>query len=232
MDKIDKVFYINLERRPDRNKHFIQSCNNVKLPIDKIERFNAFDGKVYKPSLSELKMFISCDFKNRPFTNNIICNQLSHYYLLRKIIDNNYNYALICQDDVYFRNNFIDYIDKLMGCLPPDAEIINIGFHSYCVGKDFKAWNLTNSSKEDFILLGNEKINDYICKLNKNINPCSLAYIVTLQGAKNLINYFDSVGFLRATDWNFNDYCTQKNIFYGSIPVLCTGNPELGSDIF
>lgn len=75
-------------------------------------------------------------------------------------------------------------------------------------------------------------INDYVCILNETVNPCSLGYIVTLKGAKNLINHFNTVGFLRATDWNYNDYLRRKNIFYGSSLVLCTGNPNLGSDIF
>jgi GR25 family glycosyltransferase involved in LPS biosynthesis len=232
MNKINKIFYINLLRRSDRKDHFIKSCNNVKIPTDKVERFNALDGKKYKPSKEELEMFLKCDYLNRWFCNNIICNQLAHYYLLKEIVNQNYNYSIICQDDVYFRDDFILQIEKLMENIPLDAEIINIGFHSYCVGKDFKSWNLLNDLEKDFTLLGNKKINGNICELKKNINPCSLAYIVTLQGAKNLIDYFDSNGFARATDWNFNDYCINKNIFYGSIPVLCTGNPELGSDIF
>ena len=75
-------------------------------------------------------------------------------------------------------------------------------------------------------------VNSYISILNDTVNPCSLGYIVTLNGAKNLINHFNTNGFLRATDWNFNDYLRSKNIFYGSNLVLCTGNPDFSSDIF
>ena len=68
--------------------------------------------------------------------------------------------------------------------------------------------------------------------LNKDVNPCSLAYIVTLKGAINLLFFFEKNGFHRATDWNYNDYLNNNNIFYGSSSVLCTGDPTLGSDIF
>lgn len=71
-----------------------------------------------------------------------------------------------------------------------------------------------------------------MCKGVKNtINPCSLGYIVTFNGAKNILDFFNRYGFLRATDWNYNDYLNSKNIFYGSTTVLCSGN-NLGSDIF
>jgi hypothetical protein len=77
-----------------------------------------------------------------------------------------------------------------------------------------------------------QDLNNDVCILNDTVNPCSLGYIVTLQGAKNLIKHFNEIGFRRATDWNYNDYLRSKNLFYGSRLVLCTGNPNFGSDIF
>lgn len=233
MEKIEKVFYINLERRSDRKTHFLQSCLlDAQIPTNKIERFEALDGKTYNPTEEEQKMFLNCDFLNKPFYNNIVCNQLGHYYILKKIIENNYNYAIICQDDVYFRKDFQMYIADVINNLPSDAEIVNIGLHSYALYQHFVPWDLSGSSNDDYIKIGKVKMNDYICKFKNGVNPCSLAYIVTLQGAINLVEYFDKNGFKRATDWNFNDYLSSKDIFYGSLPVLCTGNAELTSDIF
>jgi len=233
MDKIDKVFYINLERRNDRNEHFIQNClKDAQIPIEKIERFNALDGKTYTPLKEETNMFSNCDYLHQPFYNNILCNQLGHYYILKNIIKNKYNYAMVCQDDVYFRKNFNLYIKGLMDNFPKDAEMVNIGLHTYSVYQHFVPWDLSSSQNDDCMKICDTKINDYVCKLKNDINPCSLAYIVTLQGAINLVKYFDNNGFKRATDWNFNDYLSSKNIFYFSLPVLCTGNPNLGTDIF
>jgi len=232
MNKIKKIFYINLLRRPDRNDFFLNSCKKAKIPLKKIERFEAFDGQIYKPTDEEKLMFINCNYSKKKFYNNILCNQLGHYYLLKEIINRKYKYAIICQDDIYFKNNFIDYINNLMENIPPNSEIINLGNHLYAVGDKFKPWNLLNTSEEDFNLIGKKKINNFICELNNNYNPCSLAYIVTLQGAINLVEYFNNNGFKKATDINYNNYCIEKNIYYSSLPILCTGNPELGSDIF
>jgi GR25 family glycosyltransferase involved in LPS biosynthesis len=232
MNKISKIFYINLSRRIDRNEHFLNTCKNVGIPEEKIERYEALDGKTYKPSSSEELMFVNCDYKKRWFYNNIVCNQLGHYNLLKEIVKRGYEYTIICQDDAYFRNDFIEHINKLMDNIPPNAEIVNIGLHSYANGSHFIPWDLSKSPEEDYRIIANNKINQFVCSLKKTVNPCSLAYIITLQGAINLIEYFNSKGFSRATDWNYNDYCIKKNIFYCSLPVLCTGNANLGSDIF
>jgi len=36
MDKIDKLYYINLNRREDRKAHFLNECKKVNIPEDKI----------------------------------------------------------------------------------------------------------------------------------------------------------------------------------------------------
>jgi GR25 family glycosyltransferase involved in LPS biosynthesis len=151
---------------------------------------------------------------------------------LKEIIKHNYKYALVCQDDAYFRNDFQKYFTQLMENIPEDAEMVNIGFHSYANYETFVPWDLFSSPNDDFAKLGVSKVNSSICKLNPYANPCSLAYIVSLKGAKNLVDYFDKIGFRRATDHNFNTYLIEKNIYYGSLPVLCTGNAHLKSDIF
>jgi hypothetical protein len=90
MDNIDKFYYINLERRKDRNEHFINQCHKHNLPFDKIERFNALDALTYKFSNDELVMFNDVDYKNKIFETKIMCNQLSHYYILKDFVKNNY----------------------------------------------------------------------------------------------------------------------------------------------
>ena len=76
------------------------------------------------------------------------------------------------------------------------------------------------------------RINDHIINIKHGVNPCSLAYVMTLQGCKNMVKYFEENGYNRATDGNYNDYLEERKIFYGSSRVLVTGNSNLGSDIF
>jgi len=232
MNKLSKFYYINLEKRPNRNQNVIDECTKHNVDFNIIKRFNAIDGTTYKFSDEELKMFDKVDYKNRDFKYKIMGNQLSHFYILKEMIENNYEYIIIVQDDIKLKNNFIDYINNIINNLPDDAEIINFAFHKYAAYAHFVPWNLDNPEIEDNKYLIKQKKNDYVCLLNNTINPCSLGYIVTLQGAKNFINYINKVGFLRATDWNYNDYLLSKNIFYGSNIVLATGNTDFKSDIF
>ena len=232
MDLIDKIFYLNLDRRVDRKEHLIKNCENAGISMDKVERFIALDGSTYQLNNDELKMFLNCDYKKGIFFSRIACNQLGHYNILKEIVKREYSYTIILQDDVIFKDNFLNYLNKIMENFPKDADILNIGLHKMGCGKHFIRWDFNNTPEEDYNIVGEERINEYICKLKNNVNPCSLAYIVTLQGAKELIKYFEKNGFKRATDHNFNGYCLEKNIFYQSLPAICTGNENLGSDIF
>jgi GR25 family glycosyltransferase involved in LPS biosynthesis len=230
MNKISKVYYINLDRRPDRNEHFLKQCSLIKINYEKICRYKAIDGNTYEFSQEEKDMFKNSDFRTQSYSKKIMGNQLSHFNILKEMVLNNYKYILVFQDDVIFRDDFIYQIDNLIDYIPSNAEIINIGYHKFGSYSKFIPYDVKNKEKD--LNMSKKDINDYVCLLNDTINPCSLGYIVTFNGAKNLIQHFKNIGFLRATDWNFNDYLRSKNIFYGSKEILCTGNPDLGSDIF
>ena len=237
MENIDRIYVINLDRRPDREKHFLQQCEKENIPMNKVTRMRAIDGLTYKFNEYEKSLFVNANFmtcsKYSKYKNLLMSNQLSHYYILKDIINNNYKNTLIFQDDVVLIPNFVKRIDNVVNNMPFNAEIINIGLHSYVADNESIPYNFTlDEDKDDTQYIGTILINEYICKLFNGINPASLAYLVTLDGAKNLVEYFNNTGFLAATDYNYNIYLHNKNIFYGSRRVLATGNPELKSDIF
>ena len=227
-NEINKIYYINLDRRPDRNQHFLDQSS--KFNFNNVIRFKGIDGLSYKFSKDEEDMFKNSDFIMHESKSKLMGNQLSHYYILKEMIKNNYKYIIIFQDDVIIKDDFNLQINKLIKNIPENAEIINFGFHKTANLKHFEALDLDDPLQNQ--IQSKENINDYVCILADNINPCSLAYLVTLKGANNLVQYFDTVGFLRATDWNYTDYMVSKNINYATKTVLCTGNPKFGSDIF
>ena len=227
---INKIYYINLDRRPDRNQHFLEQCYKFKFNMNNVIRFTGIDGLSYTFTIDEEQMFKNADFLMSDAKPKIMGNQLSHYYILKDMIKNNYNYIIIFQDDVILRDDFNICINQLLKNIPDDAEIINFGFHKTAYLKDFESLNFNDQNES--LVKSKKNINDAVCILADNINPCSLAYLVTLKGAINLVNYFDTVGFLRATDWNYTDYLTSKNINYATRIVLCTGNTNFKSDIF
>lgn len=227
---VDMVYYINLDRRIDRNIHMSNQFKQAGISMNQVVRFPAIDGTRYCFTNDELYMFKKVDYKNNSFANKIMANQLSHYNIFIDMLKNNYNKVLILQDDVMFRDNFIEHFNNVSKSLPDDSELVNIGCHEYACGKNFIAFNLQRD--DDYIKIEKRQINNYISEWNYKINPCSLSYIVTKHGAENMIQHFKTTGFLRATDINFNNYLHNKGIFYGSRTVLCTGDPSLGTDIF
>lgn len=225
---ISKFFYINLEKRPNRKDHFLNECKRENVPEQCIQRFNAIDGETYQFSKEELKMFENGDFHKHWFYKRIFGNQLSHYYIMKEIVKNKYPFSVVFQDDAMLIPSFMTHLTELIDNLPKNAEMVNIGFHKFASNEHFVRWDFN----EDFKVLSKKRLNKNICYLKDDINPCSLSYVLTLKGAENMVSFFEKTGFLRATDGNFNDYLQSKNIFYGSIPVLVTGNSDLPSDIF
>lgn len=227
---VDKIFYINLDRRIDRNEHFINQCEIHNIPLEKIERFKAIDGETYVFSEDEKLLFHKSIHESK-YCKGLMGNQLSHFSIMRKLIENDWERIIVFQDDVILRNNFIDEVNKVIQNIPENAEIINIGFHKLaCLSRSIPM-NL-NNCKADENKMTKEVVNESIVHLRHNINPCSLAYIITKKGAENFIRHFSEKGFEDATDHSMNDYLKSKSIFYGSSKILATGNNKLVSDIF
>ena len=226
---LDKIYYINLDRRPDRKQHILKQIYTENIPYDKVQRFRAIDGKFHQFTKEELDMFKNFSLNGSDNAKLIMGNQLSHYYILKEMVKKKYKYILVLQDDVVFKKEFNRHLDNVLSNLPADAEMVNIGFHKYAVNEHFEPMELEDPMLNKVKCKKEE--NKFVCHWNNHMNPCSLAYIVTLNGAQNMIEYFQKTGFRDATDWNFNKYLRSKNIFYGSKIVLCTG-ALMGSNIF
>lgn len=233
-DKIGKIYYINLDRRPDRNSHMVSEFDRIKMPEAKIERFTAIDGQKlfdYDVTVGDLNLFRQSDFMRKRNKNLLIGNQISHMRIIDKVIENKYEVALIMQDDLKFLDNFNEELNNVIENMPEDTEIVWIGFHKVAAGKHVLGWDLTQQTadKNDYY---ERPVNDFIAQCKLSTNPCSTAYIITQKGAQKFKEHVKEVGFRRATDGNFNDYLRAKNIDYCSRLVLCTGITEFGSDIF
>jgi GR25 family glycosyltransferase involved in LPS biosynthesis len=244
MEKIDKIFLINLDHRTDRLEHFISQCHENYIPFEKIIRFSAINGKTYNFSEKELSMFKNSEFNTYLLTpHNIVkrlmANQLSHFYILSEMKNRGYENIIILQDDIVFRKNFINYIDQIMADIPNDAEIINLGMHKVADTSRFEPYDLSSEIFDNNII--EKQITNFVClyktfnvkpECTERVNPCSLAYIVTKNGCNNLLEHFHKNNFSHATDWSYNLYLQSKNIFYGSKYILATGNNKFKSDVF
>jgi GR25 family glycosyltransferase involved in LPS biosynthesis len=231
---IDKIFYINLSHRTDRNMHFIDQTKKHNINPERVERFDAINGSEYIFSESELNLFKNANYLHMPTRQRIMGNQMSHLKLFQLMIERNYTYIIICQDDIVFKDGFVGYIGEVVRDLPVNAEIVHFGFHKYAVRDIFLPWDLSSDNQNE---ISYENVNNTVCKLRPSIFELynchnSTGYILTLNGAKNYVDYVLKHGFEFATDVEMSKYLVKKGIFYGSRTVLATTMPTFGSDVF
>ena len=237
LQKIDKIFYINLTERVDRREHFMNEIKEANISEDKVERFDAINGDKYNFSDKERDMFKGANYLYMPTKSRIMGNQLSHYMIFEEMIKRDYKYIIVCQDDAVFKKDFTSYIHNLMSDIPNDAEIIHFGFHKYAVRDIFLPWDLSMKNCNDDDEISYKIINNSVCKLRPDFNALynsnnSTGYILTLNGAKNYVEYIRRFGFKYATDCDVNDYLIKKDIYYGTRTVLATTRTKFGSDVF
>lgn len=135
---ISRVYIINLDRKPDRWKCIKKELNRIKINSNKklydiSRRFSAIDGRYYKYNKENklLKNYykLSDQLKVEPnnkieilkeednctiyMTKQEIAVTLSHIEVWKRMKEENLEYALILEDDVYFTNDFSTKIDKI-----------------------------------------------------------------------------------------------------------------------
>tara|TARA_B100001996_G_scaffold303710_1_gene244544 strand:- start:950 stop:1723 length:774 start_codon:yes stop_codon:yes gene_type:complete len=119
-------FVINLERRTDRLKQFV----NRYMPNDFIDLYikKAVEGeKPNNPGLKKLK-------------NGEYGCFLSHYQIWKYIKDNSIPYCCIYEDDVLFSKDYNTKLHRLLKELPMDFNILYLGGRFSC---DYRSKNVS-----------------------------------------------------------------------------------------
>ena len=192
LNGVDKIYVINLKRRPDRlqefkneiKKHTILDYNND------ITYFEAIDGKFLKLTDKFLKLFRNNDFNYHP---GVLGCFLSHYKIYEEIVNSkNINRVLIFEDDVKFKTkSFVKDWNNLYKKLPNDCGILV----------------LQNSIKYHLMKF---KDNDPIFSKNwvmRGHTTCS--YVITKKMVYELLNYINNLKKQRAIDGVIFDYFRQ-----------------------
>jgi glycosyl transferase family 25 len=111
-DRFDKVYCINLDRRPDRLENFKKEVEKYKL--GEFERFPAYDGKLLN---------LTNEYNLKPGEIGIIKSNLE---IIKNAKKNNYNNILIIEDDCVFNDGIID-VDSFFELLPNDWDMLYMG---------------------------------------------------------------------------------------------------------
>ena len=120
----DNIYVINLKKSIDRREHIENEFKRVG--IDKYEFFEAtpHDSDEVKNLLKSglVKQFPTCfrcnmnrcNCENNFLTPYQLGNWCSFIKLFNDILNNKYNFVLICEDDIVFSHQYKRIIDKLL----------------------------------------------------------------------------------------------------------------------
>lgn len=112
-DKIDKLIYINLDKRTDRRELIEKEIEKLNFPKEKIERFSAIDHTSYK---TRGERGAGCS--------------LSHLSIYNKMISENLDTILIIEDDFQLSvtsEQFQDILEILFSKFS-EFSVCNIGY--------------------------------------------------------------------------------------------------------
>lgn len=138
--KIDTIYLMNLERRPDRLNDFMVNYNNTDLKKIQLTRMHAVDGSkldlksipLTDMSKLELKQLETTGFRYKHYqlTRGAIGCYLSHVKIWENMLKNNQDIILIFEDDARPPPNIMFAINKIMLDIPKDWDIVLLG--KYC----------------------------------------------------------------------------------------------------
>jgi len=143
MNFIDKIYYINLDKRRDRKELLEEEFDKMQIPKDKIERFPAFYNE----------------------EGMIGCNQ-SHLEVLKLALKNNYENVLIFEDDFKFlvtKENFYDLLNKFFQKYKDDYDVCFLQYNIVeKIDKDEIISQTTKSHGAAGYLINKKIISDFI----------------------------------------------------------------------
>ena len=139
--KIGKVYYINLDKRPDRREQAESYLKDLKTVS--WERYSAicpdFDRDIAREDgiYHHLKSRFSphvqwaLNDKNPKRTAGMVGCYLSHYNLYKKLYDEGHDYAIVIEDDYIVTDEHIQYVRGMISenKFPEDWDIIRDGWY-------------------------------------------------------------------------------------------------------
>lgn len=125
----DKIFMINLLRRPERRRRMNACFDELGIEVDIL---NAVDGKALNESFLENLKFMpefSDPYHKRPMKLGEIGCFLSHLNIWREIVAENYQTTLVLEDDIRFEPFFRQKVQNVMAEVRkiPDWDLVYFG---------------------------------------------------------------------------------------------------------
>jgi GR25 family glycosyltransferase involved in LPS biosynthesis len=119
---VENVYLINMDKDTDRLKKVKKECDIVDI---KFERFPGI--KITDISKNILDKYIPEEIQKYGSNGMIGCG-ISHLFIWKDAIIKYYKNILVLEDDVYFTDDFNEYLKNVMEELPEDYDILYLGY--------------------------------------------------------------------------------------------------------
>ena len=213
---MDRIFYINLERRPDRRGHIERQLAAAGL-ADRAERVPAVDGRaldlaalpagtVNRRGLRDL--MYPGEPNGLSLTRGALGLALTYRALWERIARGTGGQHLVLEDDAALCEGFAGRLEELVAGLPPRWDLVYLGYSAGAAA--------TFEPRGDRAAVPRGQIN------------CTHAYLVTASGANKLLDRCFPLGHQIDTEMYLNFPHLEV---YCAVPQLATGLESSGSDI-
>lgn len=203
---ITEAYVINLDRRQDRYKSFIEAHPNMEKSV---KRISACDGKMLELDSEVRNLFRNNDFK---WKKAIMGCAISHNRIWQDLAKKeNTDSYLILEDDVRFRKDWISVWEKAFPHIPADTDVIYLG-------------GILPPNRDSF-QKAIEAVNEYFVRIKPNdiFNPghlrqyfhsCNYSYILYGRGAKKLASLIHEKGIFTSGDHMIVNHMDKLNIYF------------------
>ena len=138
LDGVDIIYWINLERAKDREKHMKKLLDDPIFNNIMTRQFKAIDVN------GDKNIYDMLDIKEKKMSDNEYACLLSHLETIRKFSNSNYENALIFEDDVSldYKKYWDKTIQEVIDNAPKDWEILKLCcFKHKPYKKEYNLWN-------------------------------------------------------------------------------------------
>ena len=173
-------------------------CINLRRRHDRLTQFLA---AFPKPWFPKLKLHGAIDGNEKWGCS------FSHEAVWQDLVANEYKYAIVLEDDALYNGPTTDALDTFVTAfIQSNATICLLGPENHPKNKLSEPHNFTDI------------VAPSICQVTTNLG--SMSYILTLQGAKDLLAIMDTRGHYQTVDQVITDYMKQRNTWICSAPPL------------
>ena len=231
LSHIHGIYVINLKRRSDRLRSFMESSG---LQLEDVHVFEAVDGKTLTLTDEIKTLFGNCDYK---YHRGYISATLSHYRLWKHIATTHNEMHLVMEDDAVFAKDFIkQWNANFSHALPRNAQLVYLGgmlpdnFWSYKsdsvleqVNDHFARHLPTSYFQHDYL----EGVDNFTRgEPTRRFFYTTIAYLISSNAARSLVDFVAKFGFRKAADHTLYRVLQWTPDAYATTPLLVTIPPR------